>query len=160
MKSLISGWLFPGPQTPPLFALAVGLLLSLCIDQVKWGPDDITIIVLFQGTKFALVVDLKMAIGSRDILVRKSHFMSQSVKIFLIFRPKHAVAYMSSCADANATSPCGLSYNHFYIHILLILSAGSCPVHGHSPCLGTHLLSGHHHCCCSVHHTSRWMVRW
>ena len=31
----LSGWLFPGPQTPPLLAVSVGLLLALCIDQVK-----------------------------------------------------------------------------------------------------------------------------
>jgi len=50
---LVPGWLFPGPQTPLLLALSVGFLLSLCIDQ---------------GTKIALVVDLKMSIGLSMLL--------------------------------------------------------------------------------------------
>lgn len=50
---LVPGWLFPGPQTPLLLAISVGLLLSLCIDQ---------------GTKVALVVDLKMSMGLSMLL--------------------------------------------------------------------------------------------
>jgi len=50
---LVPGWLFPGPQPQPVLALAVGFLLSLCIDQ---------------GTKAALVVDLKMSIGLSMLL--------------------------------------------------------------------------------------------
>ena len=29
------GWLFPGPPAPLELAIGVGLLLSLCIDQVE-----------------------------------------------------------------------------------------------------------------------------
>jgi len=50
---LVPGWLFPGPPAPLELAIGVGLLLSLCIDQ---------------GTKVAVVVDLKMSIGLSMLL--------------------------------------------------------------------------------------------
>ena len=79
----------------------------------------------------------------------------------MISRPEHVVAHMSSYANAITTPTWGLFYNFYFLNTcseiienMLTLSVGSSPYNGHSPRLGTNLLSGHHHGRCAVYHSS------